>query len=98
MSSASSRFWVICCATRKIWRSYCRTSCSNAAVSPVFRALYERYVGVDLFRRWGLDGRHEQKVRKTVTEIALRGRRGESASLQCKWRWGWRAKMEGWGR
>src|SRR5258707_10023349 len=34
MSSASSRFWVICCATRKIWRSYCRTSCSNAAVSP----------------------------------------------------------------
>src|SRR5438552_4539712 len=34
MSSASSRFWVICCATRKIWRSYCRTNCSNAAVSP----------------------------------------------------------------
>src|ERR1700749_1068830 len=36
MSSASSRFWVICCAPRKIWRSYCLTSCSKAAVSPAF--------------------------------------------------------------
>src|SRR6202789_3671532 len=26
----------MCCATRKIWRSYCRTSCSNAAESPAF--------------------------------------------------------------
>jgi hypothetical protein len=33
---------------------------------PVFRAFHERYVGVYLFRRWGLDGRHEQKVRKTT--------------------------------
>jgi hypothetical protein len=27
---------------------------------------------VDLFRRWRLDGRHEQKVRKTHTEIVFR--------------------------
>ena len=26
---------------------------------PLFSACYKRYVGVDLFRRWGLDGRHE---------------------------------------
>ena len=46
---------------------------------PVFRALYKRYVGVYLFRRWGLDGRHEQKVRKTPAEKVHAGRRDESA-------------------
>ncbi len=37
---------------------------------PVFSAFNQRYVGVDLFRCWGLDGGHSQKVRKTHTEIA----------------------------
>jgi hypothetical protein len=32
----------------------------------LFRALYQRYVGVDLFRNWGLDGWHKQKLQFSV--------------------------------
>jgi hypothetical protein len=47
---------------------------------PGLCARYKRYVGVDLFRCWRLDGRHEQKVRKTHTEIVTERGREESAS------------------
>lgn len=30
----------------------------------ILRARNQRYVWVDLFRSWGLDGGHEQKVRQ----------------------------------
>jgi hypothetical protein len=46
---------------------------------PRLGARYERYVRVDLFRRWRLDGRHEQKVRKTDTEIVA-AKRNESVA------------------
>ena len=55
---------------------------------PLFRALNERYVGVDLFRRWGLDGWHRQKVRKTRSEIAASRAKADQLGIQCKCRRG----------
>jgi hypothetical protein len=42
---------------------------------PLFRARYERYVGVDLFRSWRLDGGHVQKGSKTRPEYLFLKRR-----------------------